>query len=109
MDSQRFMEIIHRQMGVCEDVLFDKGDEYAGEEPDRLHNFKQAANVMGITPRQVLAGFMAKHTVSLYDMMMAENDFTPEKWTEKITDHINYLLILQCMLEDERAYIKSKD
>ena len=33
-----------------------------------LHNFKVAASLQGIYPEQALAGMMAKHTVSIYDM-----------------------------------------
>lgn len=104
MDSKTFMEIVHRQMGVCEDVLFDKAEEYATDD-DRLHNFTVAGNVLKLSPRMVLAAFMAKHTISIYDMLMSDQPYSAELWTEKITDHINYLLILQAVLAEERNYL----
>lgn len=97
MTSDEFEKIINYQWNRCLAVLSYKADEYATE--DRLHNFKVAAEIQGCTPLQALAGFMAKHTVSLYDMMR-ENNAPLSQWDEKITDHLNYLFILRAMLEE---------
>ena len=59
MTSKRFNEIIGDQLDRCEHILCVKAKEYATD--DRLHNFKVAAALQG-TPRQALAGMMAKHT-----------------------------------------------
>ena len=44
---------------------------------------------------------LAKHLVSLSDMCTDGNDYTLERWAEKITDSINYLLILRAVVEEE--------
>lgn len=44
---------------------------------------------------------MAKHTVSIYDMARSEETFPLEKWDEKITDHINYLILLRAVVVEE--------
>lgn len=44
---------------------------------------------------------MAKHTVSIYDMSRANEAFPLELWDEKITDHINYLILLRALLVEE--------
>ena len=44
---------------------------------------------------------MAKHTVSIYDMCNSGQKYPIELWNEKITDHINYLLLLRAIIEDE--------
>lgn len=80
-------------------TLITKAKEYATE--DRLHNFKVAAALQGCTPKQALAGMMAKHSVSVYDMCRSTELFAMGQWNEKITDHINYLLILRAMVEEE--------
>jgi hypothetical protein len=98
MTQEKFNEIIVEQLTNCEKVLCNKAREYATE--DRLHNFKVAAELQGLTPRQALAGMMAKHTVSVYDMCMAECEFSPSMWDEKITDHINYLLLLKAVVAE---------
>lgn len=98
MISKDFNEIVERQVFTCMNTLVKKADEYATE--DRLHNFKTAAALQECTSAQALAGMMAKHTVSVYDMI--EGDvFDPALWEEKITDHINYLLLLKAVLMEE--------
>lgn len=44
---------------------------------------------------------MAKHTVSIYDMARSDDSFSLEKWDEKITDHINYLILLRAVVVEE--------
>lgn len=99
MQAEDFNQVVEYQLNKCMELLGVKSLEYATE--DRLHNFKVAANLEGIPIRQALAGMMAKHTVSIYDMCRDENAFTLHIWEEKITDHINYLLLLRAVLEEE--------
>ena len=96
MKTNMFNEVIENQIKMCRDLLIIKGAEYATE--DRLHNFKTAARMQECTIQQALAGMMAKHTVSIYDMCNSNKDYTMEYWDEKITDHINYLLLLKATL-----------
>ncbi len=98
MNNANFEKILEQQMNQCAKVLIDKAREYATE--DRLHNFKVAANLQGITPKQALAGMMAKHTVSIYDMCR-DGEYDIAVWDEKITDHINYLLLLRALIEEK--------
>lgn len=98
MTTEVFNELIEKQMETCKSVLIKKADEYA--TTDRLHNFKVAAAVQGISPMEALAGMMAKHTVSVYDMASTNSDAPLELWNEKITDHINYLLLLWAMVNE---------
>lgn len=100
MDSKTFDALFEEQVDRCRSVLCNKALEYATE--DRLHNFRVAANLEGRTPEQALAGMMAKHTVSVYDMCEATRHevFPVELWEEKITDSINYLLLLSAMVRE---------
>ena len=98
MNVQKFNEIVADQIKRSTDTLCIKAKEYATE--DRLHNFKTAAALQGTTPKQALAGMMAKHTVSVYDMCMSPSDFSQAMWDEKITDHINYLLLLRAVIQE---------
>ena len=78
-----------------------KSNEYATE--DRLHNFKVAAEIQNCTPITALAGMMAKHTVSVYDLIKKqENGFvvSREMWDEKIGDSINYLILLSALVQE---------
>lgn len=99
MTAEKFNECIKNRFETCEKLLCRKADEYATD--DRLHNFKVAAEIQNCTPITALAGMMAKHTVSIYDLIQRyENGFIvpAELWNEKINDSINYLLLLSAML-----------
>ena len=99
MNTQTFEPIIHSMIKHCQDTLCSKAKEYATGS-DRLHNFK-VAQIQNITPIQALAGMMAKHTVSVYDMCQG-GDYPLEMWQEKIGDSINYLLLLRALVDDTR-------
>ena len=102
MNTEDFNKIIHEQIERCEATLCKKADEYATD--DRLHNFKVAAELQNCLPTTALAGMMAKHTVSVYDMIrgLEEGKSYPlELWDEKIGDSINYLLLLAAAVRED--------
>lgn len=104
MNNTEFEKIIAEQFDSCRETLLKKAEEYA-DDTDRLHNFKIAAKLQGVTPLAALGGMMAKHTVSVYDLIRRhENGFEIKKemWDEKIGDSINYLLLMQGLLAEER-------
>ena len=104
MNNTEFEKIIAEQFDSCRETLLKKAEEYA-DDTDRLHNFKIAAKLQGVTPLAALGGMMAKHTVSLYDLIRRhENGFEIKKemWDEKIGDSLNYLLLMQGLLAEER-------
>ena len=95
MNSKEFEAVIKAKVETSIETLFIKNDGYATS--DRLHNFKVAAVLQHESTIKALGGMMSKHTVSVYDLIEAENngeDIPLELWDEKIGDHINYLLLL---------------
>ena len=98
MTATEFERIFDEQVERSRMVLVNKASEYATE--DRLHNFKVAAALEGKTQEQALAGMMAKHTVSVYDMAESGLAYPIELWQEKITDHINYLFLLNAIVRE---------
>lgn len=102
MTQEKFAKVVEEQIQYCKELLGCKGDEYDTSGNDRLHAFKSAAVLQHETQKQALAGMMAKHTISIYDMIDRDGEsFAKEKWIEKITDSINYLLILRAIIEEE--------
>jgi hypothetical protein len=104
MNHRDFNVVFKTQMQRCEEVLGLKSAEYA-TTADKLHNFKVAAYLQGLTIDQALGGMMAKHSVSIYDLIGKNEPSSMELWDEKITDHINYLILLKAILveaEQER-------
>lgn len=102
MTNEEYNLIIEDRVRQCIDVLKRKAGEYA-TPTDPLHNFKVAAELQGCKPITALAGMMCKHTVSVYDLIRAEergDEIPMEMWEEKIGDSINYLLLLTALLHD---------
>jgi len=101
-----FVKVLDAQIKRVQNVLIVKTAEYANA--DQLHNFRVAAELQDKTVKETIAGMMAKHTVSIYDMVRSKRSFDPEIWDEKITDHIIYLILLRAAVIEE-AGIKSKE
>ena len=108
MTQEIFVKVVEDQIQYCKELLGCKGDEYDTSGNDRLHAFKSAAVLQHESQKQALAGMMAKHSVSIYDMIAREENFPRDKWIEKITDSINYLLILRAIIEEEEE-LKTKN
>ena len=105
MNAKDFDKIVADRMAWCNKTLCAKGDEYA-RDGDRLWNFKVAARKLNCHPAEALAGMMVKHTVSVDDIIdgLAKGVVPPKELVaEKIGDSINYLLLLEGLIEEARA------
>lgn len=72
------------QVALCARILQQKTKEYTGDDTDRLGAFKAAAALQHCTPEQALAGMLAKHIVSLYDMCFDDGThYDISTWDEK--------------------------
>ena len=100
MNQKEFNEVIVRQTDHCKSMLVAKG-AVKNTAVDRLAHFKKAAVVMNTTPKAALMGMLSKHLISVSDMCMDERKYSKEQWDEKITDSINYFLILRAIVEEE--------
>lgn len=102
MTPDRFLEVVKQQRLLGDALLENRKASYSRGD-DRLHNFKKAANLEGVSPEQALAGMMSKQIVALYDYIhdLERGVMIPrELWAEKITDSINYLYLLKGLLEE---------
>ena len=101
MDNDQFTAIFKEQVDLCAATLIRKGEEYASDL-DRLHNFKVAAALQGESQMQALGGMLAKHVVSIFDLIQAGKPASLDLWNEKIGDAMNYLFLLKaCVLEEQ--------
>ena len=107
MTATEFERIFEEQVERSRIVLVNKAGEYATE--DRLHNFKVSAALEGKTPEQALSRVMAKHTVSVYDMVESGLAYPIELLQEKITDHINDLFLLNAIVRESCWSNERKD
>lgn len=107
MEQHKFETVIREQLEKSSALLFSKNAAY-NPNTDKLRGFKTAAALEHKSTRAALAGMMAKHTVSVYDMCLGDLDFDMDVWDEKITDHINYLLLLRAVVEEESPKMESE-
>ena len=103
MTDEFFNAIVKEKAHKYNNILFAKCEEYA--TADILHSFKMMANYLQCTPQQALMGCLAKHLVSLSDMVQDQGEYTDDIWDEKIGDSINYLFLLRALVieEDEKT------
>ena len=100
MTVNQFDRIVNEQINRCGDLLEYKGKEYA-PGADRLAAFKKAAALQNCTQLEAALGMLAKHLVSVTDMIQSHEHYTISRWDEKITDTINYLLIMRAIIEED--------
>ena len=99
-NRQYFDAILKSRLAKTEQILASKAKEYAGAK-DLFHNFRVAGMLLGVTPEKALLGMMAKHIVSVVDMVNGSTaaKVTPEMIDEKIGDSINYMILLEGMMK----------
>jgi hypothetical protein len=110
LKATEFNEIAEARIEHCRNTLIIKGEEYS-RDGDRLHNFKTAAAIDGETPEMALWGMLKKHVVSVRDMVAdTERGIVPSKKMvdEKITDWINYGLLLEGLIMERAMLAKTQ-
>lgn len=102
MRRELLQDIFEQQFNDCQEILFKKAKEYSKDD-EQLHNFNIAGVLTGVDPVRALGGMMVKHTISIYDMINegAPATFSMDQWDEKITDHINYLILLKAAVFED--------
>lgn len=101
MRHEEFQKIFEERVETCRLVLIEKASEYATSK-DRLHNFKKAAALNGVSVAEALWGMQTKHLISLADMVQDDYVFAQDVWDEKIGDALNYLFLLDAVIKDEK-------
>lgn len=102
MNSSQFESLVNEQFKFCYNLLFEKAKQYSIGTADRLHAFKVAAEFQGITSEQALLGMLSKHLVSISDMIKNNTEHNEDVWNEKISDSINYLLLLKAIVVESQ-------
>ena len=83
-------------------VMCNKAAEYSRGN-DKLWNFYRAAEVDRISPVEALRGMHLKHRVSVLDMLddlMIDKHHPKELWVEKLTDTLNYYILMWAILQE---------
>ncbi len=98
MNAEQFDTILANRVAHSVQTLGSKGKEYATE--DWLYNFKRAAEIERTTPERALLGMLAKHLVSVLDILEGRLAPTVEVVNEKFGDTINYLILAEAILRE---------
>lgn len=101
MKHQDFETMLLERMSKIKNTLSKKGEEYSSDD-DRLYNFKRAAEIQRTTPTKALVGMLAKHLVSVLDIVDSKYSTPDSVLDEKIGDTINYLILLEAAIKDDK-------
>lgn len=105
MKHSDFEKLTENTFSICAQKLMgSKRAEYGAGE-NRLAQFVRSAQRQKTYPEAALIGMMDKHVDSVYEFVADLRDpltqpWSLEMWTEKITDLINYLVLLRGLLYD---------
>lgn len=109
MNPKEFDKLLNKRIKIIKLVLSSKNKEYATLE-DKLHNFKRAGKMLQCTPESALIGMWAKHVISILDIVdkiEKEKEYPTRKiLDEKITDSINYLILLEALIIEKTNQLK---
>jgi hypothetical protein len=116
MTREDFSSRVEKRIDMIRQSLLRKHKEYAADD-NVFKNFEEAAEGISLhsSSEEVLWSYMTKHLVSLKGIV-TEGGAKPQVVSEKIGDVINYLILLEAMLNknDDRecklkeAYAKHK-
>lgn len=100
MTTKQFDEIMTRNYEEIRKLCVTKGADYA-KDTDRLSNFKDNANQLGLTPKQVWAVYAAKHWNAICSYIK-NGQVESEPIESRLHDLILYSFLLLGLIEDER-------
>ena len=104
MNHETFCALVAKRFQACQGILASKSKEYS-RSGDKLHNFKVAGQMLGCSPEVALIGMKVKHDASVVDIILDIKDGKlPDEalLSEKITDSINYLVLLEALITERR-------
>lgn len=119
MQHKKFEKLLNEIIKRVTDTLAIKNTEYSTGS-DKLYNFKRSGERRRKTPEESLMGMAEKHYTSITDIVdkiELENQkaglhipvrpsfLTKDKLEEKITDGINYLILLEALIKERYGWI----
>jgi hypothetical protein len=121
MNAQAFDVLLERRIELTRAVLAAKAAEYA-TGVDKLHNFKRSAELanevqslpdhrewfsgINVSAAQEAAAFMRKYLVSVFDLINRHSSgvkIDRSTIDEKIGDAINYLILIEALLNEKKS------
>ena len=102
MTREDFSKRVEKRIDLVRQTLLTKHKEYAKDD-NVFRNFDEAAGGLSLhsTSAEVLWSYMTKHLVSIKDIVSDNVPVDNEVVSEKIGDVINYLILLEAMLNEK--------
>jgi len=101
MTPVAFDMFLSQLLADCQCVLESKGADYASKA-DRLDNFKQAANDVGLAPLEVWSVYFLKHIAAI-KAYLRDGEVQSEPIRQRFIDAINYLILGLALIEEKQA------
>ena len=101
MTREEYNKSIEAQLKRVKETLIKKNKEYSTDSSP-LHNFHQSAKILRVSPKESAFAFMVKHLTSITDMLQSDIDYPMELWREKLGDAKNYMILIECLVEEEK-------
>lgn len=105
MNKIAFEMLADERFSTCKHLMMGSKDREYAPGFDKLYNFNRAAQIMRTTPECALWGMFIKHFTSIQDAVEQRTIPSHSQLCEKITDAINYLVLLEAIFQDEREKI----
>ena len=104
MDIRRFTTLVAKARARQDQLLKLKGADYTGGNEDRLNNFKESARALNLTDLEVWAVYFLKHIAAI-TTYVKDGKVQSENIKGRIDDAINYLYLLEGLIDDKRAFL----
>lgn len=101
MKQKDFESLVNHRLEKCKEILGIKGVVYASKS-NRLKNFYDGASFNECTPKQYAQMLVTKHLVAIKDHIVNNQSMSEDFIEEKITDVINYMLLIEAIEEDSK-------
>jgi hypothetical protein len=108
MEISDFKKLVFDRFDKCSNLMLGPKDKEYSRGGDKLYNFKRAGVLQNITPEKALLGMWSKHLISIIDIINEIDVKIPSKemMNEKINDNINYLFLLEGLIEERRLELE---
>jgi hypothetical protein len=100
MTNKDFHSLMEKTFESCKAISAAKGKDYTKGSEDALANFKEAGKDIGVDAIEVCWIFMNKHYQAITNYVKSKGQSESEPIAERIKDLINYLVLLQGIIEE---------
>ena len=102
MTNDEFTRLVKAFRNSQDTLVQTKGHDYTQASDDRLSNFKEIANFLGLTPRQVWAVYWLKHVFAICTYIKT-GKLESEGIESRFLDEQNYSLLGMAILAEEEV------